>query len=82
MNKIKETITALTTGEFPSAVQIQRQEDVPMTECQFEMVLKCIVKISAMAAGTALILFAGFWKLVAIFVFIIFFCLIYYGMKD
>lgn len=82
MNKIKETITALTTGEFPSAVQIQRQEDLPMTDWRFEIVLKCVVKISAMAAGAALVLFAGFWKLVAIFVFIIFFCLIYYGMKD
>lgn len=71
MNKIKETITALTAGEFPSAVQIQRQEDLPMTDWRFEMVLKCIVKISAIAAGAALVLFAGLEKLVAIFIFII-----------
>lgn len=71
MNKIKETITALTAGEFPSAVQIQRQEDMPMTDWRFEMVLKCIVKISAIASGAALVLFAGLGKLVAIFIFII-----------
>lgn len=71
MNKIKETITALTAGEFPSAVQIQRQEDLPMADWRFEMVLKCVVKISAMAAATALILFAGLSKLVTIFIFII-----------
>lgn len=71
MNKIKETITALTAGEFPSAVQIQRREDMPMTDWRFEMVLKCVVKISAIAAGVALVLFAGLGKLVAIFIFII-----------
>lgn len=82
MSKIKEAITALTAGENPVAVRVQRKESNSMTDWQFEMALKCAVKISVVAAVTVLILLADIAKLLAVLAFVLFFCFVYLGMKD
>lgn len=82
MGKIKETITALTAGEFPSAVQMKRKESMSMTDWRFEMVLKCVSRVSAISAGAALVLFAETPKLIAALVFLIFIAFVYFVMRD
>lgn len=82
MKKIKETITALTSGDFPGAVRINRKESIPIPDGRLDLIMKYSIKIIGIAAGTVLILNAGIWKLLALMGFGIFFGLIYFGLKD
>ena len=50
MNKIKETITALTSGDSPGGVRVSREEKEAMSDKRFFAVLRCITKVSAIAA--------------------------------
>lgn len=82
MRKIKETITALTGCENAGVVRVSKKEQLPVPYEKSELVFKFILKISAIASVTAIVLYAEFWKLVALLVFGIFFSLIYSGMND
>lgn len=82
MGKIKETITALTESENSGIVRVSRKEQLPVPYERMELVLKFILKISAIASVTAIVLYAEIWKLIALLTFGIFFALIYTGMKD
>lgn len=82
MNKIKESLTALIMEDIPGAVHINRKERVPISDYRFELVLKFIVKIACIIAGTVFLLNAEPWKVGAFLVFCIFFALIYFGMRD
>ncbi len=82
MSKIKETITALSSGGFPGAVHINRKEREPMTDERLEMVLKFITKIAVIIAITVLVVNADIISLVASFVFAILFSLIYFGLRN
>ncbi len=82
MNKIKESITALAAGDFSRAVHISRQEQRPMTDERFELVLKCVTRVSTITSVTVLVLNIETAKLVAVMGFAIFFSLIYFGLKD
>ncbi len=81
MSKIKETITALTAGECPGAVHINRKEHAPMTDERLGMILKFITRIVIIVAGTVLVVNADIISLAATFVFAILFSLIYFGLK-
>ena len=82
MSKIKETITAVSAGNEPGAVRIKREEQERMPEWYFATAMKCAVVIAAIAAVTAIIIFADLWKVLALAVFVIFFFLIYFAAKD
>lgn len=82
MSKIKETVTAVSAGNEPSAVRIKREEQERMPEWYFAMAMKCAVVIAAIAAVTVIVVFAELWKVLALAVFGIFFCLIYFASKD
>lgn len=69
MNKISETITALATGEFPSAVRISRKEQLPISDQRFELAMKTVLRVSMIASGTALIINMSLPKLVALLFF-------------
>lgn len=56
-------------SEATKVVQTEQKVD------HFELVLKCITRISMMAAGTVLILNIGIYKLLALLAFGIFFSL-------
>lgn len=73
MSRIKETMTALTNSENTGLVRIKRKEQLPVPYERMELVFKFILKISAIASVTAIVLYAGIWKLVALLVFVIFF---------
>lgn len=82
MSKIKETVTALTTGNETGAVHINRKEHGEMSDRRFEMLLECIVIIALIIAGTVLIVKADIWKLVLAAAFGIVFSLIYFGLRN
>lgn len=82
MNKIKETITALTAREYLGAVRINRKEHEPVTSEHLALILKCITKVTTIAAGTVLALSVETGKLVVILFFGILFNLFYCGLKD
>lgn len=82
MSKIKETITALAAGNESGAVRIKREEREQMPEWYFATAMKCAVVIAAIAAVTAIIIFADLRKVLALSVFSIFFFLIYFAAKD
>lgn len=82
MKRIKESITALAGAESKGALRLIREEHTPMPYEYFELALKYAVKISIIFCVTVLILNAGVWKLMALFAFIIFFSLIYFGSRD
>lgn len=82
MSKIKETVTAVSSGNEPGAVRIKREERERMPEWYFAMAMKCVVVIAAIAAVTVIVVFAELWKVLALAVFGVFFCLIYFASKD
>lgn len=82
MNKIKETITALSSGEFPGAVQINRKEHTPITDERLAMIIKCIIKVASVLTGTVIVINAEIAKLGAMLLFAIFFSLVYFASKD
>lgn len=82
MNKIRETITALTESDNSGIVRVSRKEQLPVPYERAELVCKFILKIFMIASATAIVLYAEFWKLVALLAFGIFFALIYTGAKD
>lgn len=82
MNKIKETIMAITGGEIPGAVHINRKEHEPITDERLSIVLGFVVKVAMIVAGTVLILNAEIMKLVAILVFVAVCSLFYLVSKD
>ncbi len=82
MNKIRETIMAITGGEIPGAVHIDRKEQTPITDERLEMVLGFLLKVAIIAAGTVLVLKAETMKLVAILVFVAVFSLFYFVSRD
>ena len=82
MSKIKETITAVSARNEPGAFRIKREEQERMPEWYFAIAMKCAVVIAAIAAATVIIIFADLWKIVALAVFGIFFCLTYFAAKD
>lgn len=82
MSKIKETITAISAGNEPGAVRIKREEQERMPEWYFAMAMKCTVLIAAIAAVTVIVVFSELWKVLALGVFGIFFCLTYFASKD
>lgn len=82
MNKIKETITALTNLDNTNLVRVNRKENMPLSEECFRTAVKCINRTATLATAAYVIANADIWKLIAAFVFGIFFSLIYFGMKD
>lgn len=82
MRKIKETITALTESENSGIVRVSRKEQLPVPYERMELVFKFILKISAIASVTAIVLYAEIWKLLALLVFGILFSLFYFCMRD
>ncbi len=82
MNKIKETITTLTSGEVPSVARINRREKTPITDQRLEMILKCAIKVAVIVGGVVLVLNAGIVKLLAVIGFVLFFSLIYSALKN
>lgn len=56
MKNIRETITALTAGDSPGGVRVNRKEHEPMNDERFRLILKCIVSVTAIIAGTVLVL--------------------------
>lgn len=82
MSRIKETLTALTNSENTGLVRIKREEQLPVPYERMELVFKFILKISAIASVTAIVLYAEIWKLLALLVFGILFSLFYFCMRD
>ncbi len=82
MSKIKETITAVSAGNEPGAVRIKREEQERMPEWYFATAMKCAVVIAAIAAATAIIIFADLWKVLALIVAGIFYTLIYFALQN
>lgn len=82
MNKIRETITALTESDNSGIVRVSRKEQLPVPYERAELVCKFILKIFMISSATAIVLYAEFWKLVALLTFGIIFALIYTGTKD
>lgn len=82
MSKIKETITALAAGNESGAVRIKREEREQMPEWYFKTAVRCIERISMIAAAASLIIFADICKILVLLVFGILFSLIYFGTKD
>lgn len=82
MSKISETITALATGDIPSAIRINRKEHLPLSDERFELAMKTIIRVSILASATVLITNMSFQKLVALLVFGIFFLMMYFGFRD
>lgn len=82
MNKIKETITALTNWNNDGAVRVTRKENMPLSEECFKLAIRCVNRTTIIAAAATVLVNADIWKLIATFVFGIFFSLIYFGMKD
>lgn len=82
MNKIKETITAVSAGNEPGAVRIKREEQERMPEWYFITVVKCIIALALIASGTLIIIFAEIWKVMALALFGVLFSLIYFGTKN
>lgn len=82
MGKIKETITALTNSSTSGIVRISRKEQSLVPYEWAELIFKFTLKISSIASATAIVLYVEFWKMVALFVFAIFFTIIYTSMKD
>lgn len=66
MKKIKETITALTSGETPGGVQVKKEEKEPMSDERFSAILKCIVKVAVIAATTKIVPEIGTHKLLVL----------------
>lgn len=66
MKNIKETITALTSGDFPGAVRVKKEEHAPMSDERFSLVLKRTVQIVAIVCGTVLVLKADTGKVAAL----------------
>lgn len=63
-------------AEATKIVQTEQRKD------RFELTLKCITRISAIVAGTVLILNAGIYKLLVLLGFGIIFSMIYFGFRD
>lgn len=82
MNKIKETLTALTNWNDEGAVRITRKESVPLSEECFKLAIKCVNRTAVIAAATTIFINADISKLGALLIFGIFFALIYFMMKD
>lgn len=82
MNKIKETITAVSAGKEPGAVWIKREEQERMPEWYFITVVKCIIALALIASGTLIIIFAEIWKVMALLGVGLFSVLIYFAYKN
>lgn len=78
MNKIKETITALTNWNDEGAVRVTRRENMPLSEECFRIAVKCINRTASIAAAAYVITNADIWKLGAVLLFGLF----YFMMKD
>lgn len=77
MNKIKETITALTNCDT-NAVRVSRKESVPLSEECFRIAVKCIDRTASIVAAAYVIANADVWKILAVITFGV----IYLMMKD
>lgn len=82
MSKIKETVTAVSSGNEPGAVRIKREERERMPEWYFITSVKCVMALSMIASVTLIIIFAEIWKVMALALFGILFSLIYFGTKN
>lgn len=82
MSSIKETITALTTGDELEAVRIKREARAPISEECFSLVVKSATKIIISISGAVVVLNANARTLVAIMGFGLAFALIYFGFRD
>lgn len=82
MSKIKETITALTAGDLPGGVRINRKEQEPISDERFRLIVNrlalavfavaaAIFAINASPLKIGIVAFAG-----------IFLVLIYFGLRD
>lgn len=55
MKKIKETITALAGGDFPSGVRVSRTERKPMSDERLRLVLNRLTAIATILAVAILV---------------------------
>lgn len=82
MKKIRETVTALTSGDTAGVVHINRKEHSPMSDERFALVTRSVTKIIIAIAGAVVVLNVDIWELVALIGFGVAFTLIYFGLKD
>lgn len=55
MSKIKETITALTSGDFPGGVRVSREEREPMSDARFKLIINSLTKVGLAHAAVSLL---------------------------
>lgn len=82
MSKISETITALATGDIPSAIRINRKEHLPLSDERFELAMKTIMRVSILASATVLIINMSIQKLGILLIFTFFVIWMYFGFRD
>ena len=82
MKKIKEAITALTAGDFPGAIHINRKEHSPMSDERFSLIVKSVTNIAASIAAAVTAMNVDGWKLLTLVGAGVVFVLIYFGTRD
>lgn len=76
MSKIKQTITALTSGDNPGGVRVSKEEKEPMSDERFRLVIQCVTRAAMAFCGVVLVINIDIWKLLALGGFGLFFALI------
>lgn len=82
MRKIKETITAFVSGDFPGAVRIKRKDHKPMSDERFSLIVKSVTNIAACIAVAVTAMNVDGWRLPILAGAGVFIELIYLSFRD